>query len=441
MNRRFYFPWTVGLPIVALIGVTCFAMGEQLIAKWRYQREINSLVAVNQPVDSFSLRTRFYQSTSQSQTMDRLSVDAACQAMDNHDTELWPGESHISLPLRQPLIPQGEAWPERVLFEHYVNQRKSILSELSRLEKAAVPTWQFLPCSRQGLILASPGLPRLKSLLLDAEFLLAVHDHDSERALRALEIHDSVINAQDVQVSIAMEVDRVLARDHNHTRIIQSLRWPTFWSPEQLVRLELLVVDDKPLADRWRTVLSAERAMSLGAVDTKSGWLTGSVTKQSVPTLLVNERPIPATSLVRFIHVLNGLLPLADHGYEELFRRAWSASGWVQRDITGWIPLNTAKASKEIRTALQYLTPQVHDYAIRLVSLEDIRRRARLAIGLRRYAKTHGRWPERLSELQAFGLSADDLQTVSGTEFKVESDGKSLTVLGNQSLPLFSLDT
>lgn len=248
------------------------------------------------------------------------------------------------------------------------------------------------------------------------------------RTLRALETLLSTITTRDWQTTIAEDFSRIVSDHGKAVRIIQSLESAAFWTEDQLDRLEQLLKPREVLADRWRTVLAGERAKSLGAIDADAGWLMGTVDAPHASARLAPTRTIPATSLVRFVRKLNELLPLADQGYKGLIARADSASSWRARDMTGWIPIQPFNASRPHDVeAMRALWPHVSGYAYSLVDLEDTRRLALVSIGLRRFANARDHWPEQLSELHEFGVNIDELRTIDGTEFSMQTtDGSML---------------
>jgi len=408
-----------------LVTLGTFVIAEQLIAKWAYHREIQKLIAANQPVDFMMLRESFFSSTSQAQTVQRVEVEQAFGNADGFEQyiEIWPTADGNSSPLHQSLVPHGVSWPERVLYEHYVDEQHAVLAELARLAESAEPTWRFRTRTGQYFPLSLPGWRPWETYLLDAQVVLAYHDNDSARTIRALETLQSTITTRDWETTITEDVGRILS-DHGKTvRIIQSLESSSFWTEEQLDRLEQLLVPREALAERWRKVLSGERAMSLGAIDANTGWMMGTV--DGLPHLTTRltaaRRTIPATSLLRFVRTLNELLPLADQGYTGLTGRATSAANWRTPDMVGWIPFHPLDASRPRDVeALRALTPATGFYANYLVDLEDTRRLAQIAIGLRRYANSKGHWPEQLSQLQEFGVRVDELRTIDGAEFSMQ---------------------
>ncbi|MCY2973201.1 MAG: hypothetical protein NTW52_00885 [Planctomycetota bacterium] len=305
------------------------------------------------------------------------------------------------------LVPGGD-WPEEPLVSSFLKEMEPVLDSI---EKASVhPTPVRFPMMFDGVGTFLEHLQESRNVmrLLSLDFDYAYYHQDTKRALRNLDLMLATIKAFDSRETLVSELINIALRSVR-TRAIRRSLTHSIWTDDELATLRKSMDLPEPLGQRWKDVITGERAFGLAAIE------------------VLRSNPNEDLALGQAIQLF--LTPSSEKTFLDYYERAINLTS---SDMKNW--LESAARMEQLIDAermslggvwLRMLLPAVKQAISAEIRAEDDRRWTQTAIVLRQYKNQNGEWPGRLRDLEALGLGLDDYSTVNGQVFGFEVVGKS----------------
>jgi len=285
-------------------------------------------------------------------------------------------------------------WPEEPRVAEFLLHIQPFFNEIEQLEKAARPVW--MPRTRTGNFYVSAYFAGQHDLdgVLRLAFDHAVYHRESERAMRVLRYMTVMTEATDWKLNARYDT-YIDFKPNFYTMINRSLV-SEIWSKSELQELHRQVAEPIDLAARWRR-------MTASSIVGYSRWIDERLEIESQSETLGNLRSL--------------------RNWKTLFDGSFQSVG--QRIHKVLVPTDFDRSSEEPAQEdtesypNRFLTSSnISD----LFDLELLRRQTLVAIAIKEYHMENGHWPNQLSELEAFGLTADDWAPPGREEWKYEFD-------------------
>lgn len=399
---------------IALVTIAVAAMvGAEMSASARLNAELSRIRDSGAPVGDDSIREWFRERTSQAGTQDWAEILRLAEPRElvaGVDLGVLPYVGSGELPDE---IPREGEWTEEPRVAEYLDQYRPVLERIHAATEHPTPVWQ--PIRFEGFMTGLSQLQESRSVsrLLQLDIEHAVYLGDQDRAIRSLASLGRVSDVFDWQICIVADLVRSSSAQSHHRMIRRLLSVPK-WDDDHLVQIQEQLGGPLEVADRIRSVVEGERAMFLSAVRDPSQQLSDDRISRMQLWMLT----LPSSRL----GILNAYRDVSEIG-------TWGIGGMVGRGdelATDWEEKRSRPWEQGLLSpslAYMYWMPSFH-FASVLEREEDSRQFALTAVAIKRFDLKHGRWPDRLSELDEIGIRASDRRTVSGGPFGYEvADG------------------
>jgi len=291
------------------------------------------------------------------------------------------------------LIP-GAPWPEEPRVAEFLLHMQPLLNEVEQLAKVDRPVWmprvfKHSPLWRIGFA-GSYVMDRILRLAFDH----AVYHKDSERALRLL--RSTTVMTESTDWKSSADRDMFINLKPGYYRMVNRSMVSEIWSKSELQELHRQVAEPIDLAVRWR------RIVALGIVG-YTRWIDERLEIESQSETLLNLRSL--------------------RNWKTLFDGSFQSVG--QRIHKILVPTDFDRSSEETTQEDTESYPNrwgPFNNVSDLFDLELLRRQTLVAIAIKEYQMENGHWPNQLSELEAFGLTADDWAPPGREEWKYDFD-------------------
>lgn len=185
-----------------------------------------------------------------------------------------------------------------------------------------------------------------------------------------------------------------------HESIRRSLE-QDFWNGSKLEEIRKVLGEQRYSPEKWNVLFSGERAMIFETV------LRGNFNElaASPEQSFLRWIPILPSGRLKFFKCYDNLKALGQQKLSQLVLVSTTLENQIFRD-TSYTDGSTILAG--------LLFPAITAYSAAVEREENDRRMTLTTIALRQFKLAEGRFPNRLSELEKFGLSSEDYSTVNG---------------------------
>lgn len=414
--RRFGWLGLLALPLgiflLALIGVGI----RECQASRRLEDELARIRAAGLPTDDATMSQWFQQATHTEGTAawGELLRLAGGAALPSAAFEALPYIGNAEPPT---VIEPGGEWPEEPLVAEYLGWMRPAIEQLHDAREYPSPVWQ--PIAFQGFKTLLEELQESRSLvrLMQVEVEHALHQGESERALRGLNSMRGVAEAFDWDICLVADlIYRALVGVHQ-SMILRSLACD-LWTEEHLDQLLEQLGPPIEANGKWQRVFAGERAMTASALmDPESQLDLGN---SGYPLWILVKLPSQREAWIR---AYDAMLTLGEGPLDGLLDRAQALeTSWQRNGPRSFFDIT--------RVQVSLLFPAVPSYASAFVRSENGRRLARTALAIKKYQLRNGTWPTDLQQLEQVGLKASDWRIVSGEPLGYKVDGQVAYVWG-----------
>lgn len=362
LRRHFSTWWLLAvIPLVAIILMLAGRYKRQVTVAREFRDHVATLQRSGSPVDLASLVQRLRENTSDEDTvawLEWMSVESEIRQASLSAGVLDGERGSLVIASPSPDTP----WPAKPFLDTLVEQSEPAYERLQELStknnKVWLPTF-FDP--KHGGLAPQNMVWAIYSLTLQ-QMTHAVYEDDTEAAMTAFATHAAAINAFDWETAIRVELQFTTVLEQRDELMITAIEQGRF-NAEQLERLKQLVGQRDDIAERWRNVIAAERAILLERLSEESE--------------LLSESSVPLTYLQVYAMNLDNVMHAADEGITELTQRATAAVRGLGTSAERELLNGVVRGWDD---AFRGITPDVEGFARSLVRREASRKRVMEAI-------------------------------------------------------------
>ena len=373
----------------------------QYQASRRVAAEVQRIRAANLPIDAETQNQWFTANTSRehSDAWAEILMLGNVSASGPEVMEKLPYLGNAALP---PSIDPDQPWPDEPVVAQWLEMTKPLIDKIHSVTRSKQPTWQ--PLAFEGVVTLLEPVQHSRNIgrILQLEIEHALYVGDGDRAMRGLQSLDGLAYAFDWNVCLVTDLVGIALRGI-HFKMIQRSLSLDIWTDVQLAELSSQLAPRVDLAKRWRATIAGER-----------GFMFDEIANQGAR---VNESDLGSFSLIFSIpSVQESLLAaysqmetVADQGFEKLETNAQELESRLA---------DVRRSGFSIENiGVRMLLPAVNAFATAVIRSEDTRRFTLTAVGIKRYQKGQGKFPDRLEQLKNIGFGATDWTTVGGKPF------------------------
>jgi hypothetical protein len=372
------------------------ASGRALVAE-----ELAKLSAKSLPVDSATLNLWYRANTSEEDTSEWLAILDYLKSSDFQS--ISKGISLFDPKLTEDTSPNETSWPSenryRELYQATEKQREKIHALCSRVKPVRFPLVFDGINTLLTPLQDSRNVPRL----LTAEFEVAMADKNSALVRRSLVSQLGFSTILSNQPCLVSELVRIACRGaalENLKRAIES----DALDEEDLKLVHDSLVNSLTAAGAWATCIQTERAIGLGAFDDLGNVNIGRSSFKGIAASSHDK-----LRYIRMMEVAEKVaFDSADRAKAALTRIQDELNNDVKED--GWLAMREKIVSSLSVPALN----AIGTAAIRDATLHH---QCEVAIRIRQFQKTKGRFPKSIAELQTTILGGDMFIPLGGRPF------------------------
>lgn len=392
----------VAVPTLLLAALIAAGIWRQQVNQQHLQQAIAEMVSQDEPIGNRSLTAVFDRRTKPDASQQWMDVFRAVAEVDSRFSMLLIKRVDES----ERLVPPGQQWNAAPLVERYVRESEPIVRRVEQLIAAPTPVWQPLVIGGWGVW--PPGLQDARGvlLLLRHRFRHAFHQGDHDEAMRTIRLMAQLPEAFDWRVDGAF---LYFDLQDQHRETIRESMAHDFWTAEQLRQLDSLLDRHDDFDARWRQSLASDRAMLLA--ETQPDYGSDRLWIHSFDASML-PHGIPAQVRLSLVRQIERLQAATGAGTEQHVREAaeiqerFSDRPDFATGIAG-IPLGDTRPVTDVLNLDRWVG------RARLYARQAMQRRVtRLAVAIKRFQLQEKRWPRRLKELAAVGLSPADWHAV-----------------------------
>lgn len=337
--------------------------------------------------------------------------------------------------LQNELVSPDETWEVGPVLTKYAQQGQPTILLIEDLLNDPQPFWRPIRFEGFSTLLDTIQNSRLIQRLLTVEFRVAVHDGDHQRAMRVLRLMVGVSNAFDWDVVLIGRYVQ-FANIAQHRQLIQQSLTVGFWNQsEHLSELRDQLAEQENLDEHWQRINDAESSMMLTEI-------FGDLTNDSSPGILSRPAglifPFGLSPIVK--QELLSELPSRSFGLgvgtnRHVRQVANAEKSWNQQRINGRPEESHSSSLVAIPFGnLGFLVDVFRhsqtQHASANIRFEFDRRITLTAVAIKQFQLQENRWPEKLSELTAVGLSASQWSVEPGIPigYRISDDNQSITL-------------
>ncbi len=331
------------------------------------------------------------------------------------------------------LVGPGEPWEAGPLMTQFANEAAPTIALVERLVQDPNPFWR--PLMIDGISISLPDLHKSRSFarILTAEFRVAVHQGDHDRALRALRLILDVSNAFDWEVALVGETIRIAIIGQHRSMIQESLAIGFWQDAEHLSELREQLSRRDDLDERWKRVANAETGMLFSEL---FGDPEADQQQRNDPGDLVKLFPFKVSPSLKlqFLKQLPYRHDFSGAGTNQYLKRIDREEQQREESLIGSNASSLVAVPYGIWGFLanQFLVSESY-YASAFTRFEFNRKIILTAVAIKQFQVKENRWPEKLNELSAVGLSASQWSVEPGVPigYQISDDRSSVNLWAN----------
>lgn len=405
--------WLVALTITLATGLIAYHAYRLWYESADAEDRIKLIAAAGFPIDNASLE-RWHrvrnQNTNSALWGDILDLTEH-HILYNPDWRRLPFLGDTELP---EILDPDQPWDEEPYVAEYLQYAQPILDKLRQVTTKPQPVW--LPVEFRGFWTSTETESRFRSVmrLLSLELEHALYHRDAERAMYGLSIMKATCQSYPRPYSLVTDLIKGSCEASYHSAVQRSLQ-VDLWTEAQLEELTEQLGPAQQVTDHWRAIWAGERALLAASI-----W-AGADTQAGGPSLV----KILSTRLKTvYMKASDEILSAGTQDLNQLLANSENLERSLNRK--GHHPQSIDDMTAEI------FMPAVVSNAQFIASREDSRRQTRVALGIKRYQKRFGQWPQRLKDLSAIGLTSEDWSTVRSGSFGYSAEADQVWLWHNR---------
>lgn len=411
-KRSYLRSWLVWLSVAGMSSMVFLAVGvvwSQRQAAVKLNKEVRRVAESGQPIDNQSLGRWFRQRTHTEGTLIWGEILSAIHGsfVGYPDFDNLPIQGRGELP--EGLVPGG-VWPEESIVGEYLEYSRPIIAMIERAAQYPTPVWRPIEFEGIGTLLPELQSSRNIARLLQLEVEHALYHQDTERALRAIRLMGTTVEAFDWDFCIVANIVNHALYGLQLAAIRRSLN-ADLWNRQQLEELFAILESPQNAEQRFRDTFAAERAMFTSMAVEEIGMYA-----PTVGGVVHLAYRMPSTRL-KLWETYADLQQLADSDLKTMSE----AVGRFHRELEVELRRRPFDPGN-ILTGL--LLPAGEAYAGAFIRAEDFRRLTRCALAAKIFQQEYDCWPSRLAELEQVGLPRRERNSVLSGPFGLDKDGE-----------------
>lgn len=394
--------WIACVPLGFILVVLFFLSVREYRASLSLQNQIALWNHQGVPYDNASMDAWYRKNTFEEGAAEWMKImDCVTATSSDEFLERLPIVGQRRLP--DSLDPNA-VWEDEPLVAEYLKEVDPILKQIRRANH--YPTPIRFPIDFQGFHTLLPHIEESRAIarLLQLDFEYAFYHRDAGRALQ--DLHLMTYSANTIDSGLFLVGNLVVAASTSIKRhAIRRSMEHDFWDKTQLEELRDILGPPRYSPEKWKFLFDGEYGMCFDAI------LRGDVSEliyNEADRSIIGWLPIMPSGKMQLVQYYNNIKDLRDQTLSQLKESA-SALEEKMLSESGSFDLSGSAIWKRL------LAPGINThYCHHMENDENDRRLTLTTIALRQFKQTEGRWPNRLAELERFGLGAEVYTTVNG---------------------------